>query len=172
MMWKKLLIGILVLTTIFINSPVSHGASNYAKRNVTTKVEDSSKYQIIKPEKDIFASPDRIVLVSGKAPDGTNVIIEAFGTTDMTRNNFSLTNLPNDKDYVRRLSETMKVNGSGLFSKELDLILGVNKIVVTFKNASDQVVAQKIIYVSDLNQANKSVKSIPDKKLSDIMAQK
>jgi len=170
--WKKLLIGILMLTTIFINSPVSHGASNYAKGNMTAKVEDSSKYQIISPEKDIFASSDKTVLVSGKAPNGTSIIIEAFGTTDMTRNNFSLTNLPDDKDYVRRLSETIKVNGSGLFSKELDLILGVNKIVVTFKNASDEVVGQKIIYVSDLNQANKSVNNIPDSKISDIMAQK
>lgn len=171
MMWKKLLIGIFVLTTIFINSPVSQAAS-YARRNVTMRVEDSSKYQIISPEKDIFASSDRTVLVSGKAPNGTSVIIDAFGTTDMTRNNFSLTNLPDDKDYVRRCRETMKVNGSGLFSKELDLILGVNKIVVTFRNDSDEVIGQKIIYVSDLNQANKSVNNISTSRISDIMAQK
>ena len=189
-MWKKLLICILVLTiffvnsldiniitlyviciiiltAVFVNSPISHGASsNYVRRNVAIRVQDSDKYQIIKPEKDIFASPDKTILVSGKAPDGTNVTIEVFGTTDMTRSNYNLENLPNEEDYIRRINET------GYFSEELDLILGVNKIVVTFRNAADEVVGQKIVYVSDLDEASKSVKSITDQKLSDIMVQK
>lgn len=172
-MWKRLLIVILVITTIFINSPISHGAaSNYVRRNVTARIQDNSKYKIIKPEKDMFASSDKTVLVSGTAPEGTSVTIEAFGTTDMTRNNFNLTNLPDEKDYIRRCSETIKVGGMRCFSKELNLILGVNKIVVTFRNAEDNVVGQKIIYVSDLDQANKSVNSIPDSKMSDIMGSK
>ncbi len=172
-MWKKLLICIIILTAVFVNSPISHGASsNYVRRNVAIRVQDSDKYQIIKPEKDIFASPDKTILVSGKAPDGTNVTIEVFGTTDMTRNNYNLNNLPSEKDYIRRYSKIIKVGRLGYFSEELDLILGVNKIVVTFRNAADEVVGQKIVYVSDLDEASKSVKSITDQKLSDIMVQK
>lgn len=173
-MWKKLLISIIILTIFFVNSPISHGASsNYIRRNVAIRVQDSDKYQIIKPEKDMFASSEKIVLLSGKAPDGTNVTIEVFGTTDMTRKNYNLSNLPNEKDYIRRYSKDIKVGRFGYFSEELDLILGVNKIVVTFKNADDEVVGQKIVYVSDLDEASKSVKDISNKKLSDeIIEQK
>ena len=169
-MWEKLLIGVLMLTMFCINSPISHGAANnYVKRTVAMRVEKSDKYQIKSPEKDMFASPDKTVLVSGTAPKDTNVIIEAFGTTDMTGNNFNLTNLPDEKDYIRRFKETIKVGGMGCFKKELNLILGVNKIVVTFKNAEDEVIGQKIIYVSDLNEASESVEDIPNKKRPDLI---
>lgn len=173
-MWKKLLICILVLTIFFVNSPISHGASdNYVRRNVAMKDRNVDKYQIIKPEEDMFASPNKTILVSGKAPDGTNVTIEVFGTTDMTRSNYNLENLPNEEDYIRRINETIKVGGMGLFSKEFNLILGINKIVITFRNASDEIIGQKIVFVSDLNEASKSAKDIPNKKLSDkIMGQK
>lgn len=170
-MMKRFLIGILILSTIFINSPISHGAStNYVRRGISARIESNNKYQIISPDKDIFATSEKTVLLSGKAPAGTNITIEAFGTTDMTGKNFNLSNLPNEKDYIRRYSDTIKVGDSELYSRELNLILGVNKIVVTFRNSDDKVVGQKIIYVSDLNQVNKSVNSIPGSKRSDVMS--
>lgn len=51
----------------------------------------------------------------------------------------------------------------------MELILGVNKIVITFRNESDQVIDQKIIYVSDISQASKAANDIGNKKISDFM---
>ncbi|SHI16391.1 hypothetical protein [Sporanaerobacter acetigenes] len=172
-MWKKFIIGTLVITTIFINSPIGYAAGNsYARRSASAKtisVQDNNKYQVISPEENVFATPDKIIAISGKAPRGTTVIIDAYGTTDMTRSNFNLENLPGEKDYIKRYSETIKIGSSGLFSKQMELILGVNKIVITFRNESDQVIDQKIIYVSDISQASKAANDIGNKKISDFM---
>jgi hypothetical protein len=172
-MWKKFIIGTLVITTIFINSPIGYAAgTSYARRSASAKsiaVQDNNKYQVISPEENVFATPDKIIVISGKAPRGTSVTIDAYGTTDMTRNNFDLENLPGEKDYIKRYSETIKIGSSGLFSKQMELILGVNKIVITFRNESDQVIDQKIIYVSDLSKVNEEVNKIKTDKTSDTI---
>lgn len=172
-MWKKFIIGTLVITTIFINSPIGYAAgTSYARRSASAKsisVQDNNKYQVISPEENVSGIQDKIILISGKAPRGTTVIIDAYGTTDMTRSNFNLENLPGEKDYIKRYSETIKIGSLEGFSKQMELILGVNKIVITFKNESDQVVDQRIIYVSDISQVSEEVNKIKTNKRSDTV---
>lgn len=171
-MWKKFIIGTLVITTIFINSPIGYAAGVSYRRSASAKsisVQDNNKYQVISPEENVSGIQDKIILISGKAPRGTTVIIDAYGTTDMTRSNFNLENLPEEKDYIKRYSETIKIGSLEGFSKQMELILGINKIVITFKNESDQVVDQRIIYVSDISQVSEEVDKIKTNKRSDTV---
>lgn len=93
---------------------------------------DLSKYEVFNPSKSSFSITDRVYLINGKAPTGTDVIVDIYGTTDLTRKNFNLENLPSGEDYIEIFTETVTSGNMGFFQKQLDLVMGINKIVVTF----------------------------------------
>jgi len=124
---------LLVLTVLSFTG----GSSAYA----------SSNYKVLNPEKNAFSTMNKVVLVNGKAPTGTKVIMEVHGTTDLSRKNFNLANLPKDKDYIKRLTESAEAGNMGFFQKELALALGVNKVVVKFDKT--KLSEEIIIYVYD-----------------------
>ena len=70
-----------------------------------------------------------------------------YGTTDLTRKNFNLANLPKEEEFIKRATEEIKSGNMGFFKKEVDLILGINKIVVKFDKTD--VAKEIIIYVYD-----------------------
>ena len=172
-MLKRVVAGTLVLATILAN-----GAVGYASGTVNTtkdpnvkieSLEETQKYQIFSPEKEKYATTDKVVLLSGKAPKGTVVSIEVYATTDLTNKNFDLDNLPDEKDYVCIYDESLKVGKSGKFAKQIDLLLGVNKVLVTFKTDKESPNVEKIIYVTDLSQAKEAVDNMNDTAFSDLM---
>lgn len=107
----------------------------------------ASEYEILNPEKDTFSTRNKVVLVNGKAPTDTKIVMDIYGTTDLTRKNFNLANLPKDEDYIKRLTEEVKAGNMGFFKKEIELILGVNKIVVKFDRTD--IAEEIVIYVYD-----------------------
>ena len=140
-MLKRVVAGTLVLATILAN-----GAIGYASGTVNTtkdpnvkieSLEETQKYQIFSPEKEKYATTDKVVLLSGKAPEGTVVSIEVYATTDLTN--------------------------------KIDLLLGVNKVLVTFKTDKESPNVEKIIYVTDLSQAKEAVDNMNDTAFSDLV---
>ncbi|NLL81074.1 MAG: hypothetical protein GX231_02055 [Tissierellia bacterium] len=112
---------------------------------------DATKYEISNPEKTSYSTEDKIILINGKAPSGTEITFDVYGTTDNTtdinkRKNFHLNNLPTDEEYILISNETVTSGNMGLFSKELDLVKGINKIVVDF-NAEGVESVEIIVYV-------------------------
>lgn len=95
--------------------------------------QDIKEYQITHPDKEFLSKDDKVALINGKAPANTEIIIKVFGTTDLTRKNFNLDKLPNEKDYIEISSETIKAGNTGFFQKQLELVTGVNKVVINFE---------------------------------------
>lgn len=121
-MWKKLLIAFFICVSIITFSTVSNAASNI----------DKTKYEVINPDKKAFTSKEKITFINGKAPSKTKITIKGYGTTDLTRKNFNLHNLPKKDDYIESYSHEVVAGNMGFFYKQLKLVSGINKILVNF----------------------------------------
>lgn len=139
-MWKKITVCLLIVLSL-----VSFSSFGYA-----TNIVDSTKYEILNPEKSAYSTRDKIILINGKAPSGTEVTVEVYGTTDITigdsRKGFNLDNLPTEKDYILKATEKVTSGNMGLFQKQLDLVKGINKIIINFGTEGIEPVV-KIVYV-------------------------
>ena len=140
-MKKKMLTGLFMFLIIFTMSSTSLASGN-------------SKYQVNTPDKDSISTTKDTMLISGKAPRGTKVTIDLYGAVDVRGKNYTLANLPNNKDYVFISKQNLKSGAAG-FGEEVKLIKGINKVIVTFKVDGVKPV-QKIIYMYDKDQLLKS----------------
>jgi len=127
---------------------------------------DLSKYRIIKPEKKAYSIEDKIEFINGIAPPGTTITVEVYGTTDLTRKNFNLLFLPSEDDYIEVSTDTLVSGNSGTFSKQLELVTGINKIIIKFgvEGVPDEEI---IIFVNPKNSNSKDIKR--PNKLIDIL---
>ncbi|QQY79738.1 hypothetical protein EDD65_11336 [Keratinibaculum paraultunense] len=155
-MWKKITANLFIILIIFSFSLTGYAAS--AKTlNIQIAKKNNNDYQVTVPSKNAIATDKKTVLISGKAPKGTSIVIEVYGTTDLTGQNFSLTNLPQNNDYILISKETINAGKIG-FAKEVELVSGINKVMVIFKvNGVDTV--EKIFYVYDKALAEKAAKN-------------
>ena len=136
-MWKKILLGIFISASILSLSGISH-ANNGAEAVKTleqVKIEqnvDVNRYKLIRPEKKLYTIEEKIDFINGIAPAETTITIEIYGTTDLTRKNFNLLKLPSKEDYIEVFTEEIIVGNTGIFSRQLDLVTGINKIIINF----------------------------------------
>lgn len=152
-MFKKILAGVVLsmgllgMTTTV--EATSTGAKPALKQEVKQDIAKNIKaYQITHPDKEFSSKDDKIALINGKAPANTEIKITVYGTTDLTRKNFNLDKLPSEKDYIEISSETIKAGNTGFFQKQMDLVMGVNKIVISFEVEGVDA-KEYIIYVYD-----------------------
>lgn len=145
-MWRKIVALLFVLITIISLSTF-----------VFADDVDSSKYQVILPEEVASAYKNKIVLVSGKAPAGTGITIELYGVVDLTGSKYSLVNLPNEDDYT--LISTLDIESGPLgFAEEIELIRGINKIIVKF-NVEGVSPIERIVYYYEAQQIFDTIKN-------------
>ena len=139
-MWKKIVASILIGLSLF-----SISTSGYA-----TNVIDTTKYAIINPEKLSYSTADKVILINGKAPSDTEVIINVYGSTDLTltRKIYNLDKLPNENEYILVVSEKIISGNMGLFQKQLNLVKGINKIVIDY-GVEGVAPVEIIVYVYD-----------------------
>lgn len=138
-MWKKLLFGIFICGALLTINTVGYATGDTTTKaepknsvNIDKKRSDLDKYQLISPEKTSYTSTKKIAFVNGKAPSGTIVNIKVYGTTDLTRKNFNLSKLPKADDYIEAFADEVKSGNMGFFNKQLDLVAGINKIILNF----------------------------------------
>ncbi len=122
---------------------------------------DISKYQVINPEKNAYSTEDKVAFINGKAPSGTSIVIQVYGTT---RKNFDLLTLPTEDDYIEILSETVKSGNLGFFDKQLELVAGINKIVIDF-GVEEVPTVEIIVYLKTPDSGN----STKEVKITDII---
>ncbi len=147
-MWKRIIASMIIAFNIMSISTFAYAAPE-ASKSVNI---DQSKYEILNPKKSSFSTTDKVILISGKAPTGTQVNIDMYGTTDLTKTNFNLEVLPEEEDYIELASEVVTSGNMGFFQKQMDLVLGINKIVVDF-NVEGLSPNEIIIYVYDKSKA-------------------
>lgn len=154
---RRILATILMVLTIIGFSSIGY-ATNF----------ESSKYELINPEKLSYSTIDRVVLINGKAPSGTNVAIDVYGTTDLTRKNFNLDKLPTDNDYILIKNEEVTSGNLRLFQKKLDLVRGVNKLVINF-DVEEVEPIEIIIFVYDATKAGNSFTLNSNSRLNSLL---
>lgn len=138
-MWKKVLIGLLIGAGLLAFNSVGYATNTTNPTKIEEKTEDKieqkvdlTKYQVTNPEEHAYSTGDKVAFIHGKAPAGTSITIQIYGTTDLTRKNFNLLKLPGDDDYIEVFTEVIKSGNMGLFDKQLDLVTGINKIIIKF----------------------------------------
>lgn len=154
-MMKKILVSLILAIAIFGFVKVGHATGAVPPVQATEQTvlapEIAALYQIIKPDKTIYSSSERVVLINGKAPSGTEITINIFGTTDLTRRSFNLERLPSEQDYILLVTEAATSGNMGFFQKQLDLVRGINKIVIDFGvEGLDK--SEFIVYTYDLRR--------------------
>ena len=122
----------MIFSLVFFVAFLSIGDISFATSTINQTTTTAIEYDIIKPEKKSYSSSEKVVLLNGKAPSGTEVTIEIYGTTDLTRRNFNLDNLPLGEDYILIDTQSEVSGNMGFFQKQLDLVSGINKIVINF----------------------------------------
>lgn len=146
-MWKKMVASLFVLIVILSFSTIGYG----------TSMNKQNKYQVKSPEESSLLT-EKVTVVSGRAPEGTDIVIEVYGTADLTGKNYTLTKLPKEEDYLLISSETLKAGELG-FAKEIKLITGINKIVVIFNVEEEIAPVGRIVYVYDKEVAGNTAGS-------------
>ncbi|MGM0396122.1 MAG: hypothetical protein ACQEP4_03615 [Bacillota bacterium] len=127
-MFKRTLASLMIMMAVLGFAGFSHASGLTTDTAISTRAD----YEIIKPERQIYSSSERVVLFNGKAPSGTEITIELYGTTDLTRRSFNLDRLPAPDDYILRTRETVTSGNLGFFQKQMDLVSGINKLVIDF----------------------------------------
>lgn len=158
-MIKKLIVSVLVILCI-----VSISSFN---DTVHATELDTSKYEILNPTKSLFSITDKVYLINGKAPTGTEVTIDVYGTTDLTKKSFNLDCLPSKDDYIETSSETVISGNMGFFQKQLDLVMGINKVVVSF-NVDEILPMEYIIFVYDKSVTESKIIKAKDIRFSSL----
>lgn len=146
-MWKRLLVSFFIALSLLGFNSVGNIAEATNKSNIELKA-DGKKYEITKPEKLSYSTESKIALINGKAPVKTSILIKVYGTTDVTKKNFNLDKLPTNSDYIEIFKETIKSGNMGVFQKQLDLVMGINKIIIDF-NVEGESPKEIIVYVYD-----------------------
>lgn len=163
-MFKKTLASLMIMIAVI-------GITSFAEAsNITTgsTTATSVDYEIIKPEKSTYSSSDRVVLINGKAPSGTEITIELYGTTDLTRRSFNLDRLPSPDDYILITSESVTSGNLGFFQKQVDLVRGINKLVVDF--GVDEVEDKEIIvYKYDVRRSEVRLPYTRDRSINNMV---
>ncbi|MDY0236000.1 MAG: hypothetical protein RBR71_08225 [Gudongella sp.] len=154
-MIKKMIFSLVFFIAFLSVGQTSYATSTINQVTTTTAIE----YEIIKPERKSYSSSEKVVLINGKAPSGTEVTIEMYGTTDLTRRNFNLDNLPLKDDYIMISTESVISGNMGFFQKQLNLVSGINRIIINFgvEGVEDEEI---IVYKYDVVRSSVSLKYI------------
>lgn len=135
-MWKRVIPSLFICIIILSFSTIGYGKP--------MDIED--RYQVRTPEENSLLT-EKVTVISGKAPEGTDIIIEVYSTSDLTGKNYTLARLPEDEDYVLISSENLKAGDLG-FAKEIRLATGINKIMVIF-GIEKLPRIERVVYVYD-----------------------
>lgn len=166
-MFKRVMASVLLGLMLILGTNFSYATPI----TITTKSDvtmDLSKYEILTPEKSLYSTENKILQLSGKAPSGSEIKLEVFGTTDLTKKNFNLTKLPSEKDYIHVINEVITSGNMGFFQKQIELVMGMNKIVIDF-GLEDVNPVEIIVYVYDKSIAQGAINSTKEVKISNLI---
>lgn len=167
-MWKKFIACALICLSLISFSSFSFATTG--STNGSTTAIDPSKYEVLKPEKESYSTADKVILLNGKAPSGTEITIDIYGTTDIdiAKKTFNLDKLPTEKDYILVVSEKVTSGNMGFFQKQMDLVKGINKIVINF-GVEGVESKEYIVYVYDRIRTENRLDITRDARLTEIL---
>lgn len=167
-MFKRIIASILVAATLLIGINFSFAASNIGITTKSNVTMDLSKYEILTPEKSSYSTENKNLQLNGKAPSGSEIKIEVYGTTDLTKKSFNLTKLPSEKDYIQVINEVVTSGNMGFFQNQIELVMGINKVIIDF-GLKDVNPVEIIIYVYDNSMVQGAINTTKEVKISNLI---
>lgn len=156
-MFKKIILSLFVFFAII----------SFTYTSNAEKV-DLSKYEIIYPVEKHSSTTDKNILINGKAPTGSNITLDIYITTDLTKKNFNLSKLPEEDDYISTDNIEIKSGNMGFFQHEVSLVLGINKIIINY-GIEELSPEEFLIYVYENSVEGQSRKGANQKRIRDIV---
>jgi len=142
-MIKKILSSTLIMIMLGSTYTAAHSIN---PTNVLTI--PNNNYKIIMPENDLVTS-QKIVLLSGKAEEGSSISIKVYNFDELLPTNKSKLN--NNTSYIEDdpiLTTTSEVGELGRYNIELELPQGRNKIIVETNNDNNTYIFTRYISVT------------------------
>lgn len=154
-MIKRVMASVLVGLMLIMGTSFSY-STPITTTNKSKVTADLSKYELFTPEKPLYSTENKTLQLNGKAPSGSEIKLEVFGTTDLTKKSFNLTKLPSEKDYIQTIDEVITSGNMGFFQKQIELVMGINKIIIDFGLEGVSPI-EIIIYVYDKSVAEVAI---------------
>ncbi|EOD00185.1 hypothetical protein [Caldisalinibacter kiritimatiensis] len=180
-MLKKLFIGMLTIVVISTYSTVGYSIDgedveelHKDKIDVQVKTEEK-ELEIISPENEL-ATSEKILLLSGKAEEGSEIIVEVYSLQEPKQVNFSLNGEESDnteevkEKYVIQYSKSFKVGELGYFAEELELKEGKNKIAIYLMEDNEpKSIVIRYVTVTNVDDAKKQLEEIDNMNLLETL---
>ncbi|WP_202707749.1 hypothetical protein [Sporosalibacterium faouarense] len=179
-MFKRIISATIVLAIIGTTGTVSYTSSGKISSNekIAKKINSSKIHKFYESNIEVFQPKDNLVtshktvLLSGKAPEESKVVVEVYSTPNLslknlTKNNIALNNDKALKEFYDKQQEfflppstkEIEVGSFGIFVQELELKLGLNKINVYIKGSEDMGKV-RFIYVNEETNAEDLINDI------------
>ncbi len=155
-MIKKIYLLTLILLIIFVSSTISYTESNISTdfKSTIEITEREKGVEIMSPE-DKFSTSEDTILFSGRAKEGTNIIVEVYLVIDPIENylDFDIVaeNITADEICKIYALKNLKVKELGLFSEEIELKAGYNKVVM-YAIKDDEVIGKAVRYITVIDE--------------------
>lgn len=122
--------------------------------NIEAKaLEREKSISISQPVEKSFSTDKKLCFINGKAESGKVLEIKIYSAMDL-KGKYDLLNLPLEDEWIEVSSEEITVGKLGIFDKQLDLVSGINKVVIKSEKEEDIVifilVREKTVKIQDL----------------------
>lgn len=131
----------------------------------TSTISHAGSVNLISP-KNKTVTTSKVVLVSGKAPKGVNIKVNAYLANLLRNQNIDLNNPPKG-GYVLIASDSIKVGASGNFATELSLAKGLNKIQAKLVSGPDS--STRYIFITDASRAREELASVKNARFTSTL---
>ena len=193
-MLKKVVSATIVLALVSSTGSISYSDVVIDKDKATNlqlttdmRIDIKKQLEVYKPESGIISN--KIVLLSGIASEGNNIIVEVYSTASISLNKGNSNNLSrynfnsyglntlnfkeneiNQDIYLPPVIKKIEVGVFGYFAEELKLRIGLNRINIYIEGSSDDS-QSKYIYVNDYSKAENLIKRIDNMDFFNTMKQ-
>lgn len=178
-MFRKSISAVIVLAMLSATATFSYTASdeivNFEKAtenkvNVVNQLFIDGSIEIFHPQ-DSLVTSYKTVLLSGKAPENSKVVVEVYSTANLLLkddriNDVVLNNIQclekdsEDKNtFLSPVINEIEVGALGIFVEELELKIGLNKINVYIDGFKENA-ETRFVYVNDVTKPEELIESI------------
>lgn len=178
-MFRKSISAVIVLAMLSATATFSYTASdeivNFEKAtenkvNVVNQLFIDGSIEIFHPQ-DSLVTSYKTVLLSGKAPENSKVVVEVYSTANLLLkddriNDVVLNNIQclekdsEDKNtFLSPVINEIEVGALGIFVEELELKIGLNKINVYIDGFKEDA-ETRFVYVNDVTKPEELIESI------------
>lgn len=179
-MLKRILTGAMAVMMVGTSGTVGYaigtGTELKTKDEIRQIMDEENIVKIISLEDDLITS-ENTILLSGKAKEGSQIIIDVYSLINIEQTDFStgmISDIQQEQEikerYKQVYSKEITIGELGIFAEELGLNEGKNKIAISLLRDGEVVsISMKYVTVTNVEDAKEELKEIKDINLLEVM---